>query len=113
MTPLKVPATLNSYDQKAIEPFVRDWRYRHGELRACHAHWEVREDGKVRWFPAKVIDLHFADAHGQVRIDAEIGKTSVAVNPHNKPKPPKLDALEPRKSDAPTYGMTGLEWKAA
>jgi hypothetical protein len=111
-TTRRILATLNSIDREALEPFIREWRYRHGEPRACHAHWEAREDGRVRWFPAKVIDLHYADAHGQVRIDTETGKVTVSKNPDNKPKldtPPVLDS----KPDAPTYGMTPMSEKAA
>jgi hypothetical protein len=103
-TIFKLPAQLNSIDREAIQKFINDWRWRHGELRACHANWEVHEDGKVRWFPAKVIDLHFADAYGQLRINTETGNVTVVKNPDNKPGAPPV--LKYSKPDVPVYGLT-------
>jgi hypothetical protein len=108
-----IPATLNSIGQEAIQKFVREWRYRHGELQQCVAHWEVHEDGKVRWFPTKVIDLYFTNAHGQIRLDTETGKVTVAINPDNKPKlaadAPPVPVAPMQASPATYLGMQPLE----
>jgi hypothetical protein len=110
----KIPATLNSVDQQAIEKYIREWRYQHGEPQQCVAHWEVREDGKVRWFPAKVIDLYFRDAHGQVRLNSENGEMTVSKHPNDKQQKPSLDRLDlDCKPDTPTYGLTPMMEKAA
>jgi hypothetical protein len=104
---MRLPATINSHDQEAIQKLLHDWRYRHGELRACHAQWVVEEDNKIRWFPAKIVHLVFVDTVAEVSIDTETGKATVVKNPDNKPH---LEAPhEPTKSDPPVFGMQPLE----
>jgi hypothetical protein len=108
-----IPATLNSYDREAIEPHITDWERRHGKLQTAPiAKWEVHADGRSRWFPAKIVDVIFADAHGQVRLDSQTGEVTVTINPDNKPKLADAPPVSVNP-DAPYLGMQPLQEKAA
>jgi hypothetical protein len=107
-----INAYINSVDQAAIDKYVREWRYKHGEPRACHAQWEVCQDNVVRWFPAKLFRLEYADTYGELRLDCETGEVTVTKHPNDKQERPttSLDPLDlDRKPDTPTYGLTPME----
>jgi hypothetical protein len=105
-TTKRLPTNLNSIDQSVIKDLVHGWRSRHGELRACYVSWEVVEDGPVRSFPAKLIDLYFANGHGQVRLDMATHKVKVTKDPNNKPEPAVVDVQQSVQEDKPYFGMT-------